>query len=555
MASAVIGSLRVNLGIDTAAFSDGLKNAGSKLAGFGSVLRSAIVPLAAAGTAALVGVGAAVKGTIDAADEMSKAASKFGVPIEELSRLKYAADLSDVSLEGLGTSLGRLSKNMVSAATGAGPMAKAFDAAGISVKNADGSLRSSTDVLGQLADKLSTMPDGAQKTALAIQLLGKSGAEMIPLLNGGSAALAEMGKEAETFGQVFSSATGTNAEAFNDNITRLQGALSSTSAEIAARVLPSLVSLTDLLVENGPKIAEFAGFFVDLGTKIATFGVNTVAALTDARTDIAIWRDGVVEGATAAGGAVVQFGQDAIGALTTFVSGLAAKVEEIRGYFAGIRDQMVQVGQQVIDGLLAGLQAKWESVKAWFSGLASALPQWLKDAWGIHSPSRVFADIGRNVMEGLSQGIGSLTGQVSGDVGTFGQNLASTFADILTGATDWRDALRNVLSSVGGQFLNAGIGGLGKAIGIPGFARGTNYAPGGLALVGENGPELVNLPRGSKVTPNGGFGGGGQVAVRVYVDQGGNWQAAVAGIAGQVSAQVVRQSAPRVVANSVRRNG
>ncbi|NLM07294.1 MAG: hypothetical protein GX219_10365, partial [Tissierellia bacterium] len=34
------------------------------------------------------------------------------------------------------------------------------------------------------------------------------------------------------------------------------------------------------------------------------------------------------------------------------------------------------------------------------------------------------------------------------------------------------------------------------------YADGTNYAPGGLALVGEKGPELVQLPRGSKVFPN-----------------------------------------------------
>ena len=39
------------------------------------------------------------------------------------------------------------------------------------------------------------------------------------------------------------------------------------------------------------------------------------------------------------------------------------------------------------------------------------------------------------------------------------------------------------------------------AIGIKGFARGTSNAPGGVALVGEQGPELVNLPRGSQVFP------------------------------------------------------
>ena len=60
-------------------------------------------------------------------------------------------------------------------------------------------------------------------------------------------------------------------------------------------------------------------------------------------------------------------------------------------------------------------------------------------------------------------------------------------------------------------FIGAAVGGgavvglfnkLVSSIKVPGFALGTNYAPGGLALVGERGPELVNLPRGSQVTPN-----------------------------------------------------
>lgn len=60
-------------------------------------------------------------------------------------------------------------------------------------------------------------------------------------------------------------------------------------------------------------------------------------------------------------------------------------------------------------------------------------------------------------------------------------------------------------------FIGATIGGgaviglfnkLVSSIKVPGFALGTNYAPGGLALVGEKGPELINLPRGSQVTPN-----------------------------------------------------
>src|SRR5687767_1788260 len=116
--AALIGALRVSLGIDTAAFTEGLKQSQSRLANFGAIAKKAILPAVAAVTGAAAGIGVAVGSTINAADEMSKAAQRFGIPIEELSRLKYAADLSGVSLETLGTSVGRLSRNMADAASG-----------------------------------------------------------------------------------------------------------------------------------------------------------------------------------------------------------------------------------------------------------------------------------------------------------------------------------------------------------------------------------------------------------------------------------------------------
>jgi len=106
--AALIGALRVTLGLDMAAFSEGLKEAQGKMAAVGAVLRKAVVPITAAGVAALTATGAAVKSSINAADELSKAAAKFGIPIEMLSRLKYAADLSDVSMDTLGTRVGIL---------------------------------------------------------------------------------------------------------------------------------------------------------------------------------------------------------------------------------------------------------------------------------------------------------------------------------------------------------------------------------------------------------------------------------------------------------------
>ncbi|WP_230681798.1 hypothetical protein, partial [Streptococcus pneumoniae] len=88
------------------------------------------------------------------------------VTVEALSRLEYAAKLSDVSLEGLTGGLQKLSKGMADAAGGKGPAA-AFKALGIAVTDARGQLRGSDEVMSEIADRFSRLEDGATKTALA----------------------------------------------------------------------------------------------------------------------------------------------------------------------------------------------------------------------------------------------------------------------------------------------------------------------------------------------------------------------------------------------------
>ena len=118
---ATIGALRVVLGADTAKFEDGLKKAESGLAAFGKRMTEVAggIKLAQAFDKIFDAVNKAIFGTIDAIDTLGKSAQKFGVPIEQFSLLARAASLSDVSMEQLGASLGRLSKNMVAVGGGA----------------------------------------------------------------------------------------------------------------------------------------------------------------------------------------------------------------------------------------------------------------------------------------------------------------------------------------------------------------------------------------------------------------------------------------------------
>ncbi len=265
--NAVIGALRVVLGADTAALEKGLKDAQGSLAKFGAGVDKAGIAIGAAMVGAFGVIGMAVKGALDEADKIGKMAQSFGVPVEELSRLKHAADLSDVSLEELGKSVGRLSKNMMEVAGGAtGPATQAFKALGIAVTNTDGTLKSSTEVMTTLAGKFEGMEDGAGKTAIAMSLFGKAGASMIPMLNAGSAGLRDMMTEADALGIVISTKTAKAAEGFNDNLTRLGRVKDGLVMGITAELAPALQVLSDRLVQA----AKDGGFVKEASSAVMT---------------------------------------------------------------------------------------------------------------------------------------------------------------------------------------------------------------------------------------------------------------------------------------------
>jgi hypothetical protein len=114
--SAIIGALRVNLGLDSAEFTAGLKVAKGELGAFGKFAKTSLVALAGVAVGLASAFGVAAKGAIDHADALSKMSQKAGVSTESLSRLAYAASFSEVSLEDTTAALGKLSKTMADAA-------------------------------------------------------------------------------------------------------------------------------------------------------------------------------------------------------------------------------------------------------------------------------------------------------------------------------------------------------------------------------------------------------------------------------------------------------
>ena len=184
-----------------------------------------------------------IRNIVNGFDDLSKAAQKAGVAAEDLQRLQYAADLSGVSAEKLQLSMGKLSVALTNIDDTSNESAKALKAMGLAA-GAD-----VQQALGAIADRFASMPDGAQKTAEAIKLFGKAGADLIPLLNQGAAGIKEMADEADRLGIVISGPVLQQAEQFNDNLTRMGKAAEGIGKNITAGMLPAMTAVSESFVE------------------------------------------------------------------------------------------------------------------------------------------------------------------------------------------------------------------------------------------------------------------------------------------------------------------
>jgi hypothetical protein len=111
-----------------------------------------------------------------------------------------------------------------------------------------GQIRPTEQVLLDLADKFSVMPDGADKAALAVKLFGKEGLAIIPFLNQGREGITALMEEAQRLGLVMSEDVARASEAFNDNLTRLSAIFEGVQRQIGAAVVPVLADFTEQVI-------------------------------------------------------------------------------------------------------------------------------------------------------------------------------------------------------------------------------------------------------------------------------------------------------------------
>lgn len=331
---AKLDSLIVDLQLNTAELRKGLDEANAKLGDFGKKIDNlaGVITFDKVGKMAFNAAKSLVEfalGGAKAADEMGKMAQSAGTSVENFSRMNYAAGLSDVSTEQLGTAMLKLNKNITDAATGQRDQVALFGALGVAVTGANGKIRSADAVMGDLADVFSRMKDGAAKASLATEVFGKSGAQLIPFLNQGRDGLAEMAAEADRLGITISTSAAAAAEEFNDNLTRMQVIAQSVAQRAAAELTPALANLSDQLLntKEGANVLKGAAETLAAALKILVSAGVIVGAVFEvlgkeiARTASLLWN--------------------------TINGRFSAALEDAKGYFTDIVDASKTAGQRL----------------------------------------------------------------------------------------------------------------------------------------------------------------------------------------------------------------
>jgi hypothetical protein len=180
--------------------------------------------------------------TAKAGEEFVQMSQQIGVSVENLSKLKFAAEISETSFEALTTGMGIFSRSLHGMSEDGKSTTLTLKALGISTKDP-------YQAMMQLADAFSGMNDGANKTAIAMELMGRGGRQMIPLLNQGSAAIKELMLETKGFTDAQAKA----ADEFNDNILRLEKNFKSFGRTLGNAVIPVMNEYLELLMKTDKK--------------------------------------------------------------------------------------------------------------------------------------------------------------------------------------------------------------------------------------------------------------------------------------------------------------
>lgn len=466
------GAKNLANGVDDAGKS--MDDGKSKALSFGDVLKANLAAEAIkAGVSALAtavkelasALASCVTDSAAFADNVMTLATKTGLTTDQVQEFQYMAELTDTSLETITGSMAKLTKNMDGAKDGTGTAAEAFASLGVSVTDADGSLRSNQEVFTEVIDALGQMDNATERDATAMAIFGKSAQELNPLIATGSKGIEAFAKEAHDMGYVLDGEALNSLGAVDDAMKRLENTGTALKNQVGLALAPTLSGLAD----------ELMGFVGNLDFSNGLTGMidSLLAALPGALSTILENVSTIVEAITPVipeviNGLITAFVENAPMLITAAIqmavalgTGLVQAIPQIlasipqivgailNGFATGLAP-MLEKGKQAISDMWEGIKGSasmiWENIKTFVSeniiapvlekvgemasigtnlvhglwdGIISSLAwikgkitEWvgdvltfIKNLFGIASPSKVTAQYGKFLVQGLAEGI------------------------------------------------------------------------------------------------------------------------------------------------------
>lgn len=362
--------------------------------------------LSAAAGGLIAGLGATAYKSAQAADEINTLAKQTGLSTAEIQKYKYAADLIDVDLETITKSHAKLTKNMATAAKGTGDAAAAFKSLGVSVTNADGSLRNNKAVFNETIDALARVENETQRDAYAMAIFGKSAQDLNPLILGGSQALEQLGMDAENAGLILSQDTLDSANQFNDAIDTLKAKTGGSFAKIGAELA---TLLTPLLEKAAAALEKVVNWLTNL-SPTAQIVILVILALVAAISPIASIISAVT-GAVAAFNAVSAIANWQLLLIVAVIAAVIAIGVLLYKNWDKIKEKAQELWQKVVDvfnGMKQSASDAFQPIKDWLDGVIEKVKsaiEWFKS---------LFSWKKKNEGEGGGYGDGGFGGRANG---------------------------------------------------------------------------------------------------------------------------------------------
>jgi len=266
------GRAFVELFADDSKMQATLKRAQQRLSAFGASVRQMGTASMAIGSAIMAPMIASAKLFADAGDEVHKMALRTGMSTETLSRLGFAAEQSGASLKDIDTGFRGLARFMLQVERGGSAAADTLDALGLKADQ----LRRMTpeEQFKTIADSIARIEDPTKRAGLAMQVFGRSGQQLVPLLSEGRKGIEALEREADRLGLTINQETADAAAALTDALNRMQRTAKAASFTLGGALAPQLTELTN----QAAAWLITAGDWIRANQAVATSLFNLAAA-------------------------------------------------------------------------------------------------------------------------------------------------------------------------------------------------------------------------------------------------------------------------------------